>query len=200
MWRTTGRRRILTARVTFQPPFVHPHAALLASHLVNARRYVVMGVSGAGKSRIGAALAQALDVDFVEGDRYHPARNVERMSAGIALTDEDRAEWLEALAVRLADSVHAGSGLVMSCSALKRSYRDILRGGATDVRLVYLKGSPPLLAERIAARTGHFMPRSLLESQLATLEEPGPDEDAWVLDIARPPEDIIADLAARART
>ena len=96
-------------------------------------------------------------------------------------------------------SVHAGSGLVMSCSALKRAYRDVLRRGATDLRLVYLKGAMPLLAERIAGRTGHFMPPSLLDSQLATLEEPAGDEDAWVCDIARSPEAIVADLVARTR-
>ncbi len=167
--------------------------------VVNGRRLVVMGVTCAGKSRIGAALAEALDVEFVEGDRFHPARNVERMSAGIALTDADRADWLEALSAILARSVHAGTGLVMSCSALKRAYRDVLRRGATDLRLVYLKGATPLLAERMAGRTGHFMPPALLESQLATLEEPAPDEDAWVCDIARSPEVIVADLVARTR-
>lgn len=167
-------------------------------HVVNGRRFVVMGVSGAGKSRIGAALARALDCEFVEGDVHHPVRNVEKMSAGHALTDDDRKEWLDALAARLADSIREGTSLVMTCSALKRSYRDILRKAAIDARFIYLKGSEPLLAERITGRTGHFMPRSLLASQLATLEEPEPDEEAWVMDIADSPEDIATNLIARA--
>lgn len=157
----------------------------------------MMGVSGAGKSLIGSAFAESLGVDFVEGDRFHPARNIERMSAGIPLTDNDRAGWLQALATRLAQSTSMGTGLVMTCSALKRTYRDVLRAGAPDLRLVYLRGPEHLLAERLAGRAGHFMPQSLLESQLDTLEPPADDEDAWVCDIARSPEVIVADLVAR---
>lgn len=160
---------------------------------------MVMGVCGAGKSVIGSALAESLRLDFVEGDGFHPARNVERMSAGVPLTDEDRAEWLQLLAARLAHATSSGAGLVMTCSALKRAYRDVLRAGAPDLRFVYLRGPQGLLAQRLAARTGHFMPRSLLESQLATLEEPAGDEDAWVYDIVRSPASIVADLVARAR-
>ena len=167
---------------------------------MNGRRFVVMGVSGAGKSVIGSAFAESLCVDFVEGDRFHPARNVERMSVGVPLTDDDRAGWLRALAARLAHSNRMGAGLVLTCSALKRAYRDVLRAGAPDLRLVYLQGAQPLLSERLAGRTGHFMPPSLLDSQLDTLEEPTPDEDAWVCDIARSQESIVADLVARART
>jgi carbohydrate kinase (thermoresistant glucokinase family) len=156
-----------------------------------------MGVSGSGKTVIGAAFARALGVDFVEGDEFHSAENVRRMASGIALTDDDRAEWLRSLAARLREGKEAGTGLVMTCSALKRSYRDILRAEAGALRFVFLKGERPLIAERLGGRRGHFMPPSLLESQLATLEEPT-DEDAWVCDISQPPQDIVAALVARA--
>ena len=162
------------------------------------RLYVVMGVSGSGKTLIGSAFADALRVDFVEGDDYHPAENVERMAAGIPLTDGDRALWLRLLADRLRDANAAGTGLVMSCSALKKSYRDVLRSGAHDLQFVFLRGEQALLADRIASRRGHFMPPSLLDSQLATLEEPSPDEGAWVRDIRESPEDLVAALVARA--
>jgi len=156
-----------------------------------------MGVSGSGKSLIGAALARALGIDFVEGDEYHPAENVERMARGVALTDDDRAGWLRALATRLRAAKDAGTGLVMTCSALKRSYRDILRAEADELRFIFLKGQRALIAERLAGRRGHFMPTSLLESQFATLEEPSPDEDAWVCDIRQSPHDLVAALVAR---
>ena len=160
--------------------------------------YVVMGVSGSGKSVIGATLARALGIDFVEGDDYHSAENVRRMASGIPLTDDDRAQWLRSLAVRLRETKAAGTGLVMTCSALKRSYRNLLRAEAGELRFVFLRGPRALLAERIAGRRGHFMPPSLLESQLATLEEPAPDEHAWVCDIKESPEDLVAALVARA--
>jgi len=156
-----------------------------------------MGVAGSGKSLIGAAFAQALGVDFVEGDAYHPAENVRKMAAGTPLTDADREGWLRALAARLGDAKRAGTGLVMSCSALKRSYRDLLRAQAPDLRFVFLKGPRALLAERLAGRRGHFMPASLLESQLATLEEPSSDEEAWLCDISQSPDAIVAALVAR---
>jgi len=158
----------------------------------------VMGVSGSGKSLIGAALARALGIEFVEGDEYHPAENVERMSSGIPLTDDDRARWLRSLAVRLREAKDAGTGLVVSCSALKRSYRDVLRAEAGELRFVYLRGPRALLDERLASRRDHFMPPSLLDSQLATLEEPSPDEHACVCDILEPPQDLVAALVARA--
>ena len=157
-----------------------------------------MGVSGSGKSTIGAAFARALGIDFVEGDEYHPAENVKRMAAGIPLTDDDRAPWLRALARRIREAKDAGTGLVMSCSALKRSYRDILRADVAELRFVFLEGQRALIAERFAGRRGHFMPPSLLDSQFATLEEPSPDEDAWVCDIREAPQDLVAALVARA--
>jgi gluconokinase len=157
-----------------------------------------MGVAGAGKSLIGASLAGALGVEFVEGDDYHPPENVARMASGIPLTDEDRDGWLRALTARLAEASDQGRGLVMSCSALKRRYRDRLRAGDGDVQLIYLRGPEPLLAERLAGRIGHYMPGSLLESQLAALEEPTPDEGAWVCDVGAAPDEIVASLAARA--
>ena len=165
---------------------------------VNRGSYVVMGVAGSGKSTIGAALAIALGVDFVEGDAYHSAENVERMASGVPLTDADRAEWLRALAARLRQAKEAGTGLVMTCSALKRSYRDILRGEASELQFVFLQGPPELIARRLAHRRGHYMPPSLLQSQLATLEEPTRDERAWVCDITDSPRDLVALLVARA--
>ena len=159
-----------------------------------------MGVAGSGKTRIGTALARALGVAFVEGDDFHPAANVEKMSRGIPLTDEDRAGWLEALARCIRDASGAGTGLVITCSALKRSYRDVLRAGAPRGKLtfVFLRGSHALIAERLAARQGHFMPPALLDSQFAVLEEPAPDEGAWVIDAAATPDEIVASLVARA--
>jgi len=160
--------------------------------------YVIMGVCGSGKSLIGAMLARELDIVFVDGDDLHPPDNVNRMAAGIPLTDADRHGWLLAIGARLREAKRAGVGLVAACSALKRSYRDLLRSvGAADVRFVYLAGSRPLLAERMATRRGHFMPGSLLDSQLATLEEPSPEERAWVCDITQAPHAIVADLVAR---
>lgn len=161
--------------------------------------YVIMGVAGSGKSVIGAMLGRALDVMFVDGDDLHPEENVKRMAAGIPLTDEDRHGWLLAIAVRLQVAKRSGIGLVVACSALKRRYRDLLRTeGDAAARFVFLHGDEPLLAARLAQRRGHFMPPAMLASQLATLEEPSPDEGAWVVDIRQTPEAIVADLVRRA--
>jgi gluconokinase len=165
---------------------------------VHTGLYVIMGVCGSGKSLIGAQLARELDIEFVEGDGLHPPDNVQRMATGIPLTDDDRRGWLIAIAGRLREAKRAGRGLVISCSALKRSYRDLLRSVVdADVRFVYLAGSRALLAERLAQRRGHFMPPALLGSQLAILEEPSPDEGAWVCDISQAPDAIVADLVKR---
>jgi gluconokinase len=160
--------------------------------------YVVMGVAGSGKTLIGAALARALNVEFVEGDDFHPVANVERMASGISLTDDDRAGWLAALARQIRRAKQRGVGLVVACSALRRSYRDVLRGGAGDLQFVFLEGDPGLIAERLLNRTGHYMPPSLLASQLTTLEQPAADEGAWVCDITKSPEELVAELVARA--
>jgi len=160
------------------------------------RPVVVMGVCGSGKSTLGAALARELDASFLEGDEFHPPDNVARMAAGFPLTDADREGWLHSLGARLGDAQRAGQAVVLSCSALKRSYRDTLRSQARDLALLYLAGTPDLLARRMAARQGHYMPPSLLASQLATLEPPHDDEHALTLDIARPPNELVQDALA----
>jgi gluconokinase len=160
--------------------------------------FVVMGVAGSGKSLIGSSLARALGVAFLEGDDFHTAQSIEKMSAGTPLTDDDRAGWLQTLALRLRTADETGSGVVIACSALKRSYRDILREGAPDTRFIFLAGPRKLIAKRLADRPGHFMRASMLDSQFATLEEPADDENAWVFDIRRPPETIVNDIVNRA--
>ena len=152
-----------------------------------------MGVTSCGKTSVGEALAARLGVSFVEGDRLHPDGNVAKMSAGIPLTDEDRWPWL----TLVGDSLRGNEGRVASCSALKRVYREHIRQAARrPVAFVFLDGSAELFAARIAARKGHFMPPSLLASQLATLERPSPDEFAKAFDVAQP-VDEIADEAAQ---
>lgn len=158
--------------------------------------FIVMGVSGCGKSTVGAQLAATLGLEFLEGDSLHSAANVARMAAGAALSDADRLGWLQALERRIAAAQAAGQGLVLSCSALKRAYRDILRQGAPDLHLVHLQGERELLAQRMAARTGHYMPLSLLESQLATLETPDAQENAQTFDVRSDPEQIVAAVIA----
>jgi gluconokinase len=155
-----------------------------------------MGVCGSGKSTVGAALALHLNATFLEGDEFHPPANVARMAAGIALTDSDRQGWLQALGARLGAARREGRAVVLSCSALKRSYRDTLRQQAGDLALVYLAGTPELLAQRMAGRSGHYMPPSLLASQLATLEPPQADEHALTLDIAQAPQALVQDALA----
>ena len=154
---------------------------------------VVMGVASCGKTSVGELLAEKLNAHFIEGDRLHPATNVAKMSAGNPLTDEDRWPWLKAIGESLAGREAA----VASCSALKRVYREaITKAAQRPVYFIYLHGSRELLESRIGARTGHFMPASLLDSQLATLQMPAPDERALRLDIALP----VTELAERAKT
>ena len=164
---------------------------------------VVMGVSGSGKSTIGTQLALALRWDFEDGDWFHPARNIDKMHAGIPLTDEDRAPWLIAIADFIDQARLAGSRVVIACSALKRRYRAVIIGNRPDVRLVYLKGDIELIARRMTMRHEHFMPASLLESQFEALEEPGADEHPIVASIAPRPREIVsqilADLQAESR-
>lgn len=153
---------------------------------------VVMGVSGCGKTTVGRLLAQHLGVPFIEGDELHPPRNVALMAAGTPLTDEDRASWLDTVAAELA---RRPAGAVASCSALRRPYRDRLRTAVPNLRFVHLQGDRALLVQRLAHRRGHYMPASLLDSQLQTLEPPSADEHALDLDIAEPP-DALARRAA----
>jgi gluconokinase len=152
---------------------------------------VVMGVSGSGKTTVGALLAARLQLPFSDGDDLHSEANKQKMAAGIPLEDVDRAPWLDAIVAAL-----AGARMVIACSALKRRYRDRLRAGLPDVRFIYLAGTPRLLAERLRTRSHEFMPPELLESQLAILEPPGSDENALTIDIRLSPEAIV-DLAAR---
>jgi gluconokinase len=159
---------------------------------------IVMGVSGSGKSTIAAGTARLLSLDWLDGDELHSPSSVAKMSAGIALADEDRWPWLDRIAAELADTDRFPAGLIVACSALKRSYRDRIRRGAPGVRFLCLHGPPAVIASRLAARTEHFMPSTLLESQLQTLELPGPDEDDVLhLDIEHPATSVIR-LAARA--
>ncbi|MFN0192625.1 MAG: gluconokinase [Aestuariivirga sp.] len=154
---------------------------------------IVMGVSSCGKTSVGEALAAVLGADFTEGDRLHPKSNVEKMSAGIALTDEDRWPWL----ALVGQALQGDTGRIASCSALKRAYRQHIAAKAgRPVAFVFLDGSRELLEQRIAVRKNHFMPPSLLASQLATLERPGSDEWAMTFDIARPIDDIVAQAGA----
>ena len=158
---------------------------------------IVMGVSGSGKTTVAVMLAGALGVDFLEGDDLHPRSNVEKMKSGTPLTDADRLPWLQAIAQRIDDWRSQGKSGVVTCSALKRAYRRILIGERPAVRLVYLKGSHELIHQRMAARHAHFMPVGLLQSQFATLEEPGADERPIVVDVAGSPPDIVAEIIRR---
>jgi gluconokinase len=165
--------------------------------MTTASRVCVMGVSGAGKTVVGTQLADALAVPFLEGDALHPPENVRRMAQGIPLTDDDRRGWLRAIAERIAEARRNGSGLVVACSALKRTYRDVLRGADGELRFVHLAGDAGVIRQRMGQRVGHYMPASLLDSQLATLEVPGVDEHAWTFDVADPPPAIVAHIVER---
>ena len=155
---------------------------------------IVMGVSGCGKSTIGTLLAGRLQWKFEDADRFHPAANIEKMRTGTPLTDEDRWPWLRAIAAFIDKMRGAGGHGVIACSALKRRYRDVLIGDRSDVRLVYLKGSEELISRRLAARHGHFMPRSLLHSQFVALEEPAEDENPITITIAPRPNQIVRQI------
>jgi carbohydrate kinase (thermoresistant glucokinase family) len=150
-----------------------------------------MGVSGCGKSSVGLQLASALEVPFLEGDAYHSYANVAKMTAGVPLTDADRADWLQALHTEIRDARLKHSGLVLSCSSLKRSYRDLLRSADPALRFAHLAGPRELIAARMRSRKDHYMPTALLDSQLATLEPLQDDEAGIVLDIAQEPEALV---------
>jgi gluconokinase len=154
---------------------------------------IIMGVSGCGKSTVGSLVAERLGWSFIEGDEYHPAANVEKMRSGIPLTDADRAGWLSSLASVIDGYSRRGESAVVSCSALKATYRERLRV-SPEVRFVYLRGDYATIEGRMRARTGHFMKAGMLESQFATLEEPA---DALTVDIGPAPEDIATSVIAR---
>lgn len=151
---------------------------------------LLMGVSGSGKTTIGTRLAAEQGWPFADGDDYHPAANVEKMRNGIPLTDADRAPWLEALRALIVRWIETGSNGVLACSALKQAYRERLAAGA-EVRFLYLRASPELLRTRLHERVGHYMKEGMLESQLATLEEPG---DAIVIDVSGSVEDSVRQI------
>lgn len=157
-------------------------------------RILLMGVSGSGKSTVGARLSASLAIPFADADDFHPPANVQKMARGEALTDADRLPWLDALGQWLAAQRDGG---VIGCSALRRAYRDRLRTHAPGLRILHLSGNPALIAERQGARQNHFMPASLMASQFATLEAPGPEERAIILDITRPPDLLAAQAIAQ---
>jgi carbohydrate kinase (thermoresistant glucokinase family) len=158
---------------------------------------VVMGVSGAGKTTIGTLLAARLGRAFLEGDSFHPQGNIVKMRSAVPLDDADRRPWLEAIAAAIDSARREGRQVVVTCSALKRTYRALLSDGHDDVLFVYLRGGKPLIAERLATRAGHFMPPQLLDSQFATLEEPVVGEPSIVVDIEDTPERIVQQVAER---
>jgi gluconokinase len=153
-----------------------------------------MGVAGSGKTTIGEELARRLGWAYEDGDRFHPKANVEKMSAGQPLTDEDRWPWLQAIADEIDRLCGQDGHVVIGCSALKRSYRDVLVHGRDDVRIVYLDGSQALIAGRLSKRKGHFMPPTLLESQFKTLQPPEADEHPLTVSIDGPVETIVDDI------
>lgn len=155
---------------------------------------VVMGVSGSGKTTVASLLAKTLGWHYQEGDALHPPENVAKMSGGTPLTDADRIPWLHRIAARIDDWRRQGEPGVVTCSALKRSYRDIIIGSRPDVALVYLKGSRDLIGRRMAARQGHFMPTALLDNQFATLQEPSADERPITIDIGASPGQIVDEI------
>jgi len=164
---------------------------------------VLMGVSGSGKTTVGALLAGRLGWSSAEADDFHPPANIAKMRSGVPLDDADRLPWLEAIATQIDRWCAEGKHGVITCSALKRRYRDVIIGGRPEVRLVFLQGERELVADRLAARLGHFMPPTLLESQFAALEEPDPEERPVIVSIREPPqllaERIMAALDLDAR-
>ena len=169
-------------------------SAALAHAIAKPVIVVVMGVSGSGKTTVAALLSAALGCQFQEGDDLHPRENVEKMHGGTPLTDADRMGWLHKIADEIDGWCARGESGVLTCSALKRSYRSIIIGNRPDVTLVYLKGSYDLIRRRMVARHEHFMPVALLDSQFATLQEPTPDEHPITVDVGGRPTEIVAEI------
>ena len=155
---------------------------------------IVMGVSGSGKSTIGALLAEALGWPFADADGFHPAANVAKMAAGQPLTDADRWPWLDAIAAHIGASRTAEQPVVVACSALRRAYRERLRAGHGDLIFLHLSGAPEVIATRQAARQGHFMPPSLMASQFATLEDPAEEADAVTVSVQASPHEVVGNI------
>ena len=164
---------------------------------LSAEQVVVMGVSGSGKSTIGALIAQSLDVPFLDADGLHPQANIVKMASGVPLTDADRWPWLALVGQALAQAGEAGTGLVIACSALKRVYRDAILAAAPNVRFVHLAGTLEVLGNRLEGRSGHFMPLALLRSQLSTLEELQDEEPGFAVDIDQPVLNVVSESVAR---
>jgi carbohydrate kinase (thermoresistant glucokinase family) len=194
--RLVFRRRAVTRRwmMGIDPRPRRVWSAALANTVIKPVIAVVMGVSGSGKTTVSVLLSAALGCQFQEGDDLHPAANVEKMHSGTPLTDADRLPWLHKIAEEIDGWRKRGESGVLTCSALKRSYRDIIIGNRSDVTLVYLKGSHDLIHRRMAARHEHFMPVALLDSQFATLEEPTPDEHPITVDVGAKPIEIVTEI------
>ena len=160
---------------------------------------VVMGVASSGKTSLGERLAERLGWPFRDADSFHPPANVAKMSSGIPLTDEDRKPWLAAIAAWIDELRGNGGNGIVTCSALKKAYREVIVGDRPDVALVYLKGSRELIGQRMAARQHHFMPPALLDSQFATLEEPGTDENPLVVQVEASKEAIVEQVVRELR-
>jgi carbohydrate kinase (thermoresistant glucokinase family) len=156
-----------------------------------------MGISGSGKSTVAERLAARLGWPFEEGDTLHPEINIAKMHAGIPLTDVDRQPWLERVAAWIDSQRAKKQPGIITCSALKRAYRQFIIGDRPEVRLVYLRGGRDLIAEHVAGRRGHFMPASLLRSQIDTLEEPDPSEDSLTIEASAPPDQIAEEIIRR---
>ena len=167
-----------------------------------AQILLVMGVSGSGKTTVGALLAGRLQWPYADADDFHPPENLRKMRAGEPLTDEDRLPWLQAIGAWIDEQIAAGRHGVVSCSALKRSYRDVLRGPASrtdrsQLQLIYLEGDRHLIAQRMATRHGHFFPESLLDSQFRDLEPPGPDEHPIVVQVGGTPQQTTDEILSK---
>ena len=160
---------------------------------------IVMGVSGSGKSTIGALLAERLGWPFADADGFHPAENVAKMAAGTPLTDADRWPWLDAIAAHIGAARQAGQPVVVACSALRRAYRERLRAGHGDLLFLHLSGAPEVIAARQAARQGHFMPPSLMASQFATLEDTVAEPDAVTVSVKASPHEVVEAALAHLR-
>ena len=166
---------------------------------MRAAAIIVMGVSGSGKSTIGALLAERLGWPFADADGFHPPENVAKMAAGTPLTDADRWPWLDAIAAHIGAARQAGQPVVVACSALRRAYRDRLRAGHGDLLFLHLSGAPEVIAARQAARQGHFMPPSLMASQFATLEDTVAEPDAVTVSVKASPDEVVEAALAHLR-